>query len=140
MARGVQIAFDANDPHALAAWWAELLGYEVEADDGFVRGLLEQGTVTADEVVEVDGVLCFAAAASMTDPTGGGPRFFFQRVPEHKSGKNRLHLDVRVGQDNIDTEVERLTATGATFVRFGEHPGERWAVMQDPEGNEFCLT
>ena len=140
MAVRVQIVFDANDPHALSVWWAELLDYEVERDGDFVRGLLDEGVVGADDVVEIDGVMRFATAASMCDPEGVGPRFFFQRVGEEKAGKNRLHLDVRATNPDLDAEVERVVATGATFVGFGEHPGQRWAVMQDPEGNEFCLT
>lgn len=140
MAVPVQIVFDANDPHALSVWWAELLDYEVERDGEFVRGLLDQGVVSDDDVVEIDGILHFATAASMRDPEGNGPRFFFQRVPEDKAGKNRMHLDVRLANPDLDAEVDRIVSRGATFVRYGEHPGQRWAVMQDPEGNEFCLT
>jgi predicted enzyme related to lactoylglutathione lyase len=50
-----------------------------------------------------------------------------------------MHLDVSIGGAALEDEVERVVATGASFVEFGSHPGQRWAVMQDPEGNEFCL-
>jgi predicted enzyme related to lactoylglutathione lyase len=60
-------------------------------------------------------------------------------LPEPKMGKNRLHLDVPVGPEDLDGEVVRLTAAGASLVEVRSHPGHRWAVMQDPEGNEFCL-
>ena len=139
MAPRIQVTFDAADPHALSEWWAELLDYTIERDGDFVAGLLQQGAVTEADVVDRDGILHFADAASMHDPEGVGPRFFFQRVPEEKSGKNRLHLDIHVEPDELDAEVERVVASGATFVEFGSHPGHRWAVMQDPEGNEFCL-
>ena len=70
---------------------------------------------------------------------GRGPRLYFQRVPEPKSAKNRVHLDVQL-DDDLDEQVERLRGTGAGFVRFDSQPGHRWAVMPDPEGNEFCVT
>ncbi len=79
----------------------------------------------------------FAAAV---DPAGIGPRLLAQRVPEGKTAKNRLHLDVRVGgRDAVAVEVERLVALGATYHgTFDEH-GSYWAVLTDPEGNEFCV-
>ncbi len=79
----------------------------------------------------------FAAAV---DPDGIGPRLLAQKVPEGKTAKNRVHLDVRVGgREAVPAEVERLVALGATFHgTFDEH-GTYWAVMKDPEGNEFCV-
>ena len=62
-----------------------------------------------------------------------------ERVPEPKTAKNRVHLDLPVAGDDLEGTVERLTGRGATFVDYGSHPGARWAVMQDPEGNEFCV-
>jgi glyoxalase superfamily protein len=135
----VQVTFDAADPHRLAAWWADLLGYAVEDNHEVVSGLLESGVVTDADVVEIDGRRFFADAAAATDPDGEGPRLLFQRVPEGKTAKNRVHLDVPLGQAHLDDEVRRLEGLGATFREFGSHPGHRWAVMQDPEGNEFCL-
>jgi predicted enzyme related to lactoylglutathione lyase len=139
MSAKVQVTFDAGDPHRLAAWWAELMGYEVEDHHDRVAGLLADGTVTEEQVVRVDGRLYFAEATAASDPAGGGPRLFFQKVPEAKVAKNRVHLDVAVAGDDLEGTVERQVARGATFVGYGSHPGVRWAVMQDPEGNEFCV-
>jgi hypothetical protein len=139
MTKGVQITFDAADPHSLAAWWAELLGYEVEDGHELVSGLLDAGVLSEAEVVRINDRLFFADAVAASDPEGAPPRLYFQRVPEPKKGKNRLHLDVPVPADDLEHEVERLTNVGATLVEYRSHPGHRWAVMQDPEGNEFCL-
>ena len=139
MAPRIQVTFDAADPHALSEWWADLLDYEIERDGDFVAGLLAQGLVTGADVVDRDGILHFADAASMHDPEGVGPRFFFQRVPEPKAGKNRVHLDLAVAQDDLEDAVERVVATGAAFIEYGSQGDHRWAVMQDPEGNEFCM-
>ena len=85
----------------------------------------------------------------MSDPDGRGPRIFFQRVPEPKQVKNRVHLDVNAGgprgtpdderRTGVDAAVDKAVSVGATKVRLVEERGERHYVMQDPEGNEFCL-
>lgn len=137
-----QVTVDAIDPHGLARWWAPLLAYEVEGDersDAFIGELLTAGHVTDADVVEIDGIRHFADAAALRDPEGVQPRLYFQRVPEAKTAKNRFHLDLRVEQGDLDRRVAEQVERGATFVEFGEHPGHRWAVMQDPEGNEFCF-
>ena len=139
MTRRFQVTFDATDPHALAGWWAALLDYEVEDLHDGVQELLADGIVTADQVLTVNGRLTFADATAAGDPARQGPRLYFQRVPEPKSAKNRVHLDVQLDGD-LDEQVERLRGTGASFDRFDSQPGHRWAVMQDPEGNEFCVT
>lgn len=91
------------------------------------------------------------SASALIDPAGVGPKIFFQQVPPAKSGKNRLHLDVRAapgleGQERmaaLEAEAERLVALGADRLeRFDPNPAKMWAgwiVMADPEGNEFCL-
>lgn len=137
-----QVTVDANDPHTLARWWAPLVGYEVEGDeksDAFIGELLAAGHVTEADIVEIDGLRFFADAVALRDPDGVQPRFYFQRVPESKTAKNRFHLDLRVEQGDLERRVDELAERGAAFVEFGEHPGHRWAVMQDPEGNEFCF-
>ena len=139
MAKRVQVTFDANDPHTLARWWADLLGYQLEDSHDLVTRLLDEGVIEAAEVVEIGNRRYFADAVAASDPDGVGPRLYVQRVPEPKTAKNRLHLDVPVAQEELDAEVARVTGLGATFVRFDSYPGHRWAVMQDPEGNEFCL-
>jgi hypothetical protein len=139
MPRGLQVTFDATDPHALARWWADLVGYQVEDNHDLVSGLLADGVVQEEEVVRIDGRLSFADAVAANDPEGAGPRFYFQRVPEPKTAKNRLHIDVPVDPDDLDSEVARVQAAGGVLVNLDSYPGHRWAVMRDPEGNEFCL-
>ena len=139
MATKVQITFDAQDAPGLASWWAALLGYEMEDHNDLVAGLLEQGVVTEEQVSRIDGRLGFAGVATAVDPDGIAPRLFVQEVPEAKVAKNRLHLDVPIGDEELDAAIERVTGLGASLVEIRSHPGERWAVMQDPEGNEFCL-
>jgi hypothetical protein len=135
----IQLTFDAADAHALATWWADVLGYELEDVHDRVAGLLEQGIVTEDQVMRIDGRLYFDGVVTASDPDGVGPRLYVQQVPEPKTAKNRLHLDIPVAAEDLDAEAERLVGTGARLVGFHEHPGGRWAVMEDPEGNEFCL-
>jgi hypothetical protein len=89
------------------------------------------------------------SANAVVDPDKVGPRIYFQRVPEPKTVKNRVHLDFNVSggpgtpddvrRERVHAEVERLTHAGATQVRVGEQRGEFWIVMLDPEGNEFCV-
>ena len=132
MARSVQLSFDAEDPERLVRFWCEVLGYEPEPLSEQARaGLLEMGVDPA-----ASGRL-FAAAV---DPAHVGPRLLAQRVPEGKTAKNRVHLDVRVGgAEHVAAEVERLVALGATHVRTVSEHGSHWAVLTDPEGNEFCV-
>jgi Glyoxalase-like domain len=137
--RMVQVTIDAQDPHKLARWWADLLGYRVEDGHEFIESLLADGVITEAEVVRVDGRLCFATVAAASDPEGHGPRLHFQRVSEPKRVKNRVHLDVPVDPEKLDLEVVRLQSRGATLVAFKTLNDQRWANMLDPEGNEFCL-
>lgn len=143
MAIGVQVTFDCANPDKLASFWAELLRYEKQRPpDGFA---------TWDAFLHSQGVpeSEWDAFSAIIDPKGKGPRLFFQRVPEPKTVKNRVHLDVNVGgppgtpeeerRRTVGSEVERAKSLGATEVRKFDDPGEYWIVMQDPEGNEFCL-
>jgi hypothetical protein len=90
----------------------------------------------------------WTSRSAVVDPDGAGPRIFFQRVPEPKTAKNRVHLDVRAGGDasgdarreRLTEEVQRLTELGAEQIRSVDEMGEHWIVMRDPEGNEFCVT
>ena len=143
-----QVVFDAADPHALAAFWAEALRYEHEEIDGFVRGLVDAGQVPEEYTVEIDGKRRWRSVASLRHPDDGvdergagtGRRILFQTVPEAKVVKNRVHLDLLVGPEAHDAEVERLVALGATVV--GVHDGDegRWTLLADPEGNEFDIS
>jgi hypothetical protein len=127
MAVGWTLGCDANDPQALARFWALALGYVAEA--GFD---------------EPDN-------ASIIDPDGVGPAIGFLQVPEGKTAKNRMHIDVRVSGEPpwdmaaraelIRTKVIELVAAGATKVReemYDDDLGH--VVMRDPEGNEFCIA
>ena len=139
--REVQVTFDCVSPRAVGRFWCEALGYEPTAPPDGSSG---EGDADASRPADVhDG--WFAAS----DPTGAGPRLYFQRVPEGKVVKNRVHLDVRVatgltGERRVaalQAEADRLVALGASRLRLLEADDENEAclVMQDVEGNEFCL-
>jgi hypothetical protein len=127
MATHWTLGCDAADPHRIAAFWAAALGYV--AEPGYD---------------DPDG-------ASIIDPDGAGPAIGFLRVPEAKSAKNRMHIDIRVAgeppwnmarrENLIRAKVTELTAAGATVVR-AESDGQQLdhVVMLDPEGNEFCVA
>lgn len=145
MTFSVQVTFDANDPHALAAWWAETLRWEVEPQDAdFIRSMIDQGFATDDDTRIVEGSLVWRTATAIR-PTGdsqpGTPRILFQEVPEEKSGKNRVHLDLRTDEDEETLKQIRsdLIARGATELYVGQQGPQTWTTMTDPEGNEFCI-
>ena len=129
----IQVTFDCADPARLSAFWASALGYVVqpppEGYESWPAFLTEMGVPESE----------WDSRSACVDPDGKGPRLFFQRVPEGKAAKNRVHLDVNVGRDRVEAEVARLAEAGATRVREHTEMGERWVVMADPEGNEFCL-
>jgi hypothetical protein len=102
---------DCRDPETVARFWAEALGYRF-------------GTAEDETWIE--------------DPTGKHDNILFFRVPEGKSVKNRLHLDLRPSRTR-DEEVERLKGLGATVLEGFGGPNATWIVLQDPEGNEFCV-
>lgn len=144
MAREVQITFDAADPASLAAFWADVLDYELQGPPGDFDSW--------DAALDAMGVPPERRndASAVVDPKGAGPRLFFQRVPEGKQAKNRVHLDVRAapgltGDDRmaaLEVEADRLVDRGAT--RLARHEpapplGAGHLVLADPEGNEFCL-
>ena len=134
-----QICVDCDDPHAQVRFWAEAMGLQVELHDDLIRGVLDAGGASADEVVEIDGHLQWRTAAACSDPDSG-TRLLFQQVPEPKQGKNRVHLDLRVGDERRDAEVERLVGLGATRLWDGQQGPSTWVTMADPEGNEFCVA
>ena len=79
-------------------------------------------------------------AYAIVDPGDAGLRVFFQKVPEGKTAKNRVHLDVRVGADAMHALADQLVGLGARVVAEHDGPEGHWITLQDPEGNEFCLT
>ena len=139
MATGFQVTFDAADPHRLARFWAEALHYRKEDHSPIVEQLLAAGRLQPDEAIEDEGIRAFRDVAACRDPDGRGPRLFFQRVPERKSAKNRVHLDLHVGRDNIEAEAERLIGLGAKRLWTSNDRGGPCITLQDPEGNELCV-
>ena len=110
------VSIDAQDPQALAAFWADVLGWRQTYADA------EEVVLEPPEDSPEDGV---------------SPDLVFLKVPEAKSGKNRLHLDLR--PEDQATEVERIEALGAKRAFVGQSDDVTWVVMADPEGNEFCV-
>ncbi|QUH05325.1 VOC family protein [Saccharopolyspora erythraea] len=144
MARDVQITFDCADPAGLSAFWAEALGYRMQDPP--------EGFESWEQALEAMGVPPENRndASAVLDPDGAGPRLFFQRVPEGKQAKNRVHLDVRAApglegdarMKALEAAAERLVSHGATRLRRHEPAPPLdggHIVMADPEGNEFCL-
>ncbi|MGW7267828.1 VOC family protein [Streptomyces sp. NPDC054842] len=136
-----QVTFDCADPERVARFWCEVLGYVAPPPpDGFATWDDFNSSLPAEGR---------GAWFACSDPTGVGPRLYFQRVPEGKVVKNRIHLDVRVatglvGEERLATleaECARLVALGAGRVRLlaADEENESCIVMQDVEGNEFCL-
>jgi hypothetical protein len=141
MAFEFQVAVDCARPHDLADWWAEALGWQVEPqDEAFIRRMLAEGAASESETTRHRGALVWRAGAAITSPDAGRPRVLFQAVPEAKTVKNRLHLDVRVGAERQDAEVARLLRLGATELWRGAQGPHTWVTMADPEGNEFCVA
>lgn len=143
MSMSFQVTFDALDPPSLAEFWELALGYVVqppptgyESWDDWAR---DMGIPESE----------WDRARALVDPDGAGPRLFIQKVPESKIAKNRVHLDVDAGGGPgvdrerrlaaVEAHVDALLDAGAAFVeRFDTEQGY-WVVMQDPEGNEFCV-
>jgi Glyoxalase-like domain len=139
-----QVTFDCADPERVGRFWCEVLGYV-----GYVVPPPPEGFATWDEFDRSLPPEYHGSAFACVDPSGVGPRLLFQRVPEGKVVKNRVHLDVRVGTGLVggerlavlEAECARLVALGAVRVRLLPADGveESTIVMQDIEGNEFCL-
>ncbi|MDT8911630.1 VOC family protein [Amycolatopsis sp. PS_44_ISF1] len=140
MAYDFQVTVDAADPHTLADWWAGALGWNVEpSNEAFIREMVDNGYAKDEYTATHHGVLVWRTGAAIVHPDSGR-RLLFQLVPEAKTAKNRLHLDLRVGPDRIEAEFERLTARGATLLHRGRQGPRSWITAADPEGNEFCLS
>jgi glyoxalase superfamily protein len=142
-----QLTVDANDPAALARFWAHALGYQPSPPaepettwNSHYRGRLGDEAAFADRLF---------------DPAGLRPPIWFQEVPEAKAGKNRLHLDLYpTGRDNtlsqerrveiVEAKVAEVVALGATIERRTRHDDPTdpvyFVVLHDPEGNEFCIS
>lgn len=130
MGTKIQVVFDCADPRRLGEFWAEALHYRTPAPPESFASWNDWNAIE--------------------DPDGVGPRVYFQRVPEGKTAKNRMHLDLNAGgghavsleerRTRVDAEVARLKSLGATDERGAiEQRGEYWVRMNDPEDNEFCV-
>jgi hypothetical protein len=143
MSVGVQVVIDCADPAQLAEFWAAALGYKLQdPPPGFAswRAVLEANNVPESE---------WNSASAVVDPNGAGPRFFFQRVPEPKTVKNRVHVDLNVSggfsvpleerKRKSHAEAERLQSLGAKQLWINDNWSGYSIVLADPEGNEFCV-
>jgi hypothetical protein len=144
MALDFQVVVDSADPHGQADWWAETLDWVVEpSDEAFIRRMIDEGHATEAETTTHRGALVWKVGAAIRHPDGPerGPRrrILFQGVPEGKTVKNRVHLDVWVGDDPAGA-VAKLEARGATLLHEGQQGPHHWFTMADPEGNEFCVS
>jgi hypothetical protein len=139
--RHFQVTFDCADPKRVAGFWCEVLGYVIPPPpEGFADWDEYERTLPADQQ---------GTYFACVDPNGVGPRLLFQRVPEGKVVKNRVHLDVRVGTGLVgderlaalEAERDRLMALGAQQVLLQRADGinESCIWMTDIEGNDFCL-
>jgi hypothetical protein len=143
MAYDVQVVIDSADPHALADWWADALGWQVEpSDEDFVRKMISEGYASEEDTTTHNGTLVWKDGAAINHPGGresGRPRILFQLVPEPKTVKNRVHLDLRPDVEDGEGEVQRLVGKGATILHRGRQGPHTWVTLADPEGNELCL-
>ena len=114
VSRFTELCIDSANPRQQAEFWSRVLGWRIEAEEG-------------DEAIE------------LVDPEGGKPTLLFITVPEGKTVKNRLHIDVNPRNCEQAEEVERLLGLGATLADVGQGDDVSWVVMADPEGNEFCV-
>ncbi|CAM5348022.1 MULTISPECIES: VOC family protein [Streptomyces] len=137
----VQITFDCASPRRVARFWSEALGYVLpDPPEGFATWEAYDASRPAEER---------DTWSACGDPTGVGPRLYFQRVPEGKVAKNRVHLDIRagtglVGEERLaalEAECARLEALGAVrgTLLLADEENESCQNMRDVEGNEFCL-
>lgn len=143
MATAIQVVMDCHDPDRLARFWAAALHYKLQdPPEGYVNW---EQWLSAMGIPEEQ----WNDASAVVDPDSRGPRIYFQRVPESKTVKNRVHLDLNVSgphgtapevrRERVDAEVQRLVEVGATKAQAMDLRGEYWVVMGDPEGNEFCV-
>lgn len=143
-----KLVVDANDPHAQADFWAAALGYELEDNSALIKRVIDMGAAPPAAAVDSHGRRAWRDLIAVRHPDdpydedtgmGLGRRILFQRVPEVKTVKNRLHIDLHADPGAREAEVARLEALGAVVAHRVKEPGGEWVVMTDPEGNEFCV-
>jgi hypothetical protein len=140
MALDIQVTFDVHDLDVMSRFWALALDYEQEPPP--------EGFSSWEDFAERNAIPRELWRAAVVDPERRRPRLFFQPVPEGKSAKNRVHLDIRVsagvegedGRERARRHAKRLVEAGATILHEMDEPIGWCIVMRDPEGNEFCVT
>ncbi|MFI1733486.1 VOC family protein [Streptomyces acidicola] len=145
-----KLVIDTRDAQTLADFWAAALEYEVEDPTALIDHLLSTSDLPEAAVAEHNGHRVFRGYAAVRHPEdpydpftgiGKGRRLLFQDVPEPKTVKNRLHVDIHAGPDGLDKLVAHLEYLGATRLHeVDKGPAGHWWVMRDPEGNEFCVA
>ncbi|MFE3792314.1 VOC family protein [Streptomyces goshikiensis] len=143
MAYTFQVTIDSAEPHVLADWWADALGWEVESsDEAFIRRMIEDGRATEEDTTTHRGTLVWKAGTGIRHPEGldRAPRVLFQYVADAKTAKNRVHLDVRTGSDDPKAVVQRLIAKGARHLHDASQGPYTWTTLADPQGNELCVS
>jgi hypothetical protein len=149
MALNWKLVIDTRNAPVLADFWAAALGYQVEDPGPLIAQLRAAGQIGEEAIMEHGGRTIFRGFAGIRHPddpfdatsgVGKGRRLLFQDVPEGKTVKNRLHIDIH-REGDLEELVARLEGLGATRVReFDNGPAGHWWVMTDPEGNEFCAS
>ena len=144
-----QLVVYASDPHRLARFWAEAMGYVLEDNTPLIEPLLANGVANESDTVVIDGRRFWSEAVAIGHPddpvderTGiiRGRRILFELQTTAKADENRLHLDLNVGTDHLAEETERLKSLGARWIYDRNDPPRAVFVrMADPEGNEFCI-
>lgn len=147
----LQVTIDCAEPRRLVPFWCEALGYVPESPPGGYATWRKYWRATGVPEEELgDGA--GETPESIVDPAGRGPRVWFQQVPEPKTVKNRVHLDLKAGggrgvplavrTERVTALVDRLTGAGATVLRVMDEPEMDYygVVLADPEGNEFCVA
>ena len=157
MALGWKLVIDAADPYRQAAFWAAALEYEIEDNSVLIGRLLDNGVIDKSLLAEAEGRWFFRDAVAVRHPDdpydedtgiGHGRRLLFQRVPEAEQRiaegterpKNPLHIDVHAGPGQREAAVAKLESLGATVQRHVTEPQGEWTVLEDPEGNIFCVA
>jgi glyoxalase superfamily protein len=144
-----QIVVYASDPHRLARFWAEAMGYVRENNEPLISAVLAAGGAQESDTAVIDGRRYWAEAVAIGHPddpvderTGviHGRRILFELQPTQKTDENRVHLDLNVGRERIDEETKRLVGLGATLLYERRDPPRGYFNrLSDPEGNEFCI-
>jgi hypothetical protein len=143
------IVFYASDPHRLARFWADAMGYVLENNEVLISAVLAGGGAQESDTTVVDGQRFWSEALAIGHPDDPvdersgiiqGRRILFELQPTQKTDENRVHLDLNVGRERIDEETARIIELGATLLYERRDPPQGWFNrLTDPEGNEFCI-